>query len=101
MKKVKLKGIDLEVPRLCFGTMTFGKPVDQASASRMIAYCLDRGINFVDTANVYQAGLAESMLGEVMRGKRDQSHRGHEGSRKNGKRTGSERAFKTRHIPRD
>jgi len=71
MNKVKLKGTDLEVSRLCLGTMTFGKPVDQVTATRMVDRCIDEGINFVDTANVYQAGLSESMLGEAMRGKRD------------------------------
>ncbi|MGA8149548.1 MAG: aldo/keto reductase [Terriglobales bacterium] len=71
MKKVTLKRTDLEVSRLCFGSMTFGKPVDQAGATRMIDRCIDVGINFVDTANVYQAGLSERMLGEAMRGKRD------------------------------
>jgi aryl-alcohol dehydrogenase-like predicted oxidoreductase len=71
MKKVKLNGTDLEVSRLCFGTMTFGKPVEQATANKMIDRCLDGGINFVDTANIYQTGLSESMLGEALRGKRD------------------------------
>jgi 1-deoxyxylulose-5-phosphate synthase len=71
MKKIKLKRTDLEVSRLCFGTMTFGKPVDQAGATRMIDRCIDEEINFVDTANVYQAGISERMLGGAMRGKRD------------------------------
>ena len=67
----KLKGTNLEVSRLCFGTMTFGKPADQAAANRMIARCVDEGINFVDTANVYQSGLSETMLGDAIQGKRD------------------------------
>ena len=71
MKKINLKGTNLEVSRLCLGTMTFGKPVDQATANKMLDLCIDRGINFVDTANVYQGGLSEGMLGEAMRGKRD------------------------------
>jgi 1-deoxyxylulose-5-phosphate synthase len=71
MDRVKLKGTDLEVSRLCLGTMTFGKPVDQLTAGKMVDYCLDEGINFVDTANIYQNGIAESMLGRAMRGKRD------------------------------
>jgi 1-deoxyxylulose-5-phosphate synthase len=71
MNKVRLKQTDLEVSRLCFGTMTFGKPVDQATATTMVARCIDQGINFVDTANIYQAGVSESMLGEAMRSKRD------------------------------
>jgi aryl-alcohol dehydrogenase-like predicted oxidoreductase len=50
--------------------MTFGKPVDQPCATRMIERCIDAGINFVDTANGYQHGAAESMLGNALRGKR-------------------------------
>jgi aryl-alcohol dehydrogenase-like predicted oxidoreductase len=71
MNNVRLKQTDLQVSRLCFGTMTFGKPVDQATATEMVDRCIDEGINFFDTANLYQLGLAESMLGEAMRGKRD------------------------------
>jgi len=71
MKMVKLKGTDLEVSRLCFGTMTFGKPVDQETANAMVDRCMDAGINFFDTANIYQGGISESMLGQAMRGKRD------------------------------
>jgi aryl-alcohol dehydrogenase-like predicted oxidoreductase len=66
-----LKHTDVKVSRLCLGTMTFGKPADQTTATRMVNRCIDAGINFVDTANIYQAGLAESMLGEAIRGKRD------------------------------
>jgi len=68
---VKLKQTDLKVSRLCLGTMTFGKPVDQLTANWMLDRCMAEGINFVDTANIYQLGTAESMLGEAMRGKRD------------------------------
>ena len=67
----KLKGTALEVSRLCFGTMTFGKPVDQSAADRMVARCVDEGINFVDTANVYQLGIAETMLGHAIQSRRD------------------------------
>jgi aryl-alcohol dehydrogenase-like predicted oxidoreductase len=68
----KLPQTDLRVSRLCFGTMTFGKPVDQATASRMVDCSVAAGINFFDTANVYQLGASETMLGEAIRGKRDQ-----------------------------
>jgi len=71
MNKVTLKGTNLEVSRLCLGTMTFGKPVDQTTADSMVALGLDAGVNFVDTANLYQAGLSEGMLGAAMRGNRD------------------------------
>jgi aryl-alcohol dehydrogenase (NADP+) len=67
----KLPQTDLQVSRLCFGTMTFGKPVDQATASRMVDRSIAAGINFFDTANIYQLGASETMLGEAIRGKRD------------------------------
>jgi aryl-alcohol dehydrogenase (NADP+) len=66
-----LKQTELEVSRLCFGTMTFGKPVQQPEATEMIAACLDSGINFIDTANMYQTGLAEKILGDALKGRRD------------------------------
>src|SRR5882757_2670451 len=67
----KLKNTDLNVSRLCFGTMTFGKPADQPTATRMVDRCIDEEINFIYTANLYQTGVAESMLGESIQGKRD------------------------------
>jgi aryl-alcohol dehydrogenase-like predicted oxidoreductase len=51
--------------------MTFGKPVQQPEATEMIAECLDSGINFFDTANMYQTGLAEQILGNALKGRRD------------------------------
>ena len=69
--KITLKHTDLEVSRFCFGTMTFGKPLDQAGATQLVNRCIDAGINFFDTANVYQKGVAETMLGHAIKGKRD------------------------------
>ena len=68
---VKLKNTELEVSRLCFGTMTFGKPLDQAGATQLVNRCIEAGINFFDTANVYQLGVAETMLGHAIKGKRE------------------------------
>jgi aryl-alcohol dehydrogenase-like predicted oxidoreductase len=62
----------LTVSRACFGTMTFGLQNDQAAANRLVDLCMDRGINFFDTANVYSAGAAETMLGNALKGRRDQ-----------------------------
>src|SRR5262252_462594 len=61
---------DLEVSRACFGTMTFGLQNDEAAAMRMVEICLDRGVNFFDTANVYSMGAAETMLGKALKGQR-------------------------------
>ncbi|HEV2176298.1 MAG TPA: aldo/keto reductase [Terriglobia bacterium] len=61
---------DLKVSRLSFGTMPFGSQADQATATRMVNQCLDAGINFFDTANMYNLGKAETMLGAVLGGTR-------------------------------
>ncbi len=66
-----LKGTDLEVSRACLGTMTFGSQVDEALASGMVDYCIERGINFFDTANMYQLGVSEQLLGKALCGKRE------------------------------
>lgn len=71
MEPHRLKGTDLKVSRLCFGTMTFGKPVDNATAYGMVSRCMDQGIDFFDTANAYQAGVSESYLGEALKGRRN------------------------------
>lgn len=62
----------LKVSVLTMGTMTFGGServghTDQADASRQIDLCLDAGINLLDTANVYNAGVSEEMIGVALR----------------------------------
>jgi aryl-alcohol dehydrogenase-like predicted oxidoreductase len=70
----------LRVPALSFGTATFGGgndffkawgSTDAGGASRLIDVCLDHGISMFDSADVYSAGLAETILGEAIKGKRD------------------------------
>ena len=70
MEKRRVPGTDLMLSRLCFGNMTFGGQTDYAAAERMINFCLDRGIDFLDTANVYNKGAAEEMLGRTLEGRR-------------------------------
>lgn len=65
-----LSKTDLRVSRLSFGTMTFGAQTDEVAAKRIVDRCLDAGINFFDTANVYNHGLAESILGKALGGRR-------------------------------
>src|SRR5690242_17021857 len=72
MENVILKGTDLKVSRLCFGTMTFGGQVDAAGAQAMVDRCLTVGINFFDTANVYTQGASETLLGQALKGRRKQ-----------------------------
>jgi aryl-alcohol dehydrogenase-like predicted oxidoreductase len=70
MDRVNLKYTGLEVSRICFGTMTFGGQTDAEAARRMIDLCAGAGINFLDTANVYNAGASEEMLGRLLEGRR-------------------------------
>ena len=71
MEEKTLNGTDLRVSRVCFGTMTFGSQVDEPSAQRIVDWCMDHGINFFDTANVYNRGAAEEITGRALRGRRD------------------------------
>jgi aryl-alcohol dehydrogenase-like predicted oxidoreductase len=54
------------------GAMTFGGVTDEAEAARIFARCLERGVNFFDTADVYTDGQSEEILGRLIRGKRDE-----------------------------
>jgi aryl-alcohol dehydrogenase-like predicted oxidoreductase len=65
----------LQVPVLCFGTGTFGGAneffkawgsTDVAEARELIDQCMDAGVNFFDTADVYSEGRAEEILGEAI-----------------------------------
>lgn len=70
----------LQVPVLSFGTATFGGVGDffkawgttqQEEANRMVRLCMEAGVNFFDTANVYSRGVAEEILGNAVKGIRD------------------------------
>src|SRR5690606_39002655 len=71
METRTLSKTGLNVSRVCLGTMTFGAQTDEATAHEMVAACLDAGINFFDTANIYNAGKSEEILGRVLKGRRD------------------------------
>ena len=66
----------LFVSELCLGTMTFGGgegiwthigALQQADAEKLIGQSLDAGINFLDTADVYSAGLSEQITGQALK----------------------------------
>jgi 1-deoxyxylulose-5-phosphate synthase len=65
-----LSHTDLAVSRACFGTMTFGSQANQEESTRMVDFCMDRGVNFFDTANAYNGGRAEEVLGTALEGRR-------------------------------
>lgn len=71
----------LKVPVLSFGTGTFGGSnneffgrwgdTDVKDATRLVDICLEAGVNFFDTADVYSNGASEEVLGQALKGKRD------------------------------
>jgi aryl-alcohol dehydrogenase-like predicted oxidoreductase len=64
----------VQVSPVCLGAMNFGGPTPEEEAIRIIDAALDGGINFVDTANVYNAGESERIVGSALQqnGRRDQ-----------------------------
>ena len=75
MKLRKLGRTGLKVSNLCLGTMTFGNGAwgcDEDMARTIIDRYLDAGGTFVDTADVYNAGVSEEILGRAIEGKRQQ-----------------------------
>ncbi|MCZ2151474.1 MAG: aldo/keto reductase [Bryobacterales bacterium] len=70
MEQVTLKHTDLTVSRVVLGTMTFGGQADEALSGRILGAALDSGVNFVDTANSYNKGLSEEILGRALQGRR-------------------------------
>jgi 1-deoxyxylulose-5-phosphate synthase len=71
MQTRTLRNTDLQVSRACFGTMTFGSQVDEPAAIHIVDRCLDSGVNFFDTANVYNNGASEVIVGKALKGRRD------------------------------
>jgi aryl-alcohol dehydrogenase-like predicted oxidoreductase len=64
----------VEVSPLCLGAMNFGGPTNEEDSVAIINRALDAGINFIDTANVYNAGESERIVGKALKGngQRDQ-----------------------------
>lgn len=61
----------IQVSRLCFGTMSFGGVADKDTSKAMFRRCREQGINFFDTANIYNQGRSEEILGECIADSRD------------------------------
>lgn len=80
MEYRQLGGSGLKVPVLSLGTGTFGGSgqffkawgtTGVEEATRLVDICLDAGLNMFDSADIYSNGLAEEVLGNAMKGKRD------------------------------
>jgi aflatoxin B1 aldehyde reductase len=58
--------LETNVPRVIFGTMNFGRQLDEAVADRMVGLFLDLGYEEIDTAHNYANGQAEEILGRIL-----------------------------------
>jgi len=81
MEYRQLGGSGFMVPALSLGTGTFGGgneffkswgSTDVAAASRLVDVCLEAGLTMFDSADVYSGGLAEEILGQAIKGRRNQ-----------------------------
>ena len=81
MEYRQLGGSGFKVPALTLGTGTFGGGTeffkewgasDVAEASRLVDICLENGLTMFDSADIYSNGLAEEILGQAIKGRRDQ-----------------------------
>ncbi|TWT29428.1 aldo/keto reductase [Blastopirellula retiformator] len=81
MQYRQLGGSGFKVPVLSLGTGTFGGggemfkawgSTDVAEATRLVDVCLDAGLTMFDSADVYSQGVAEEILGQAVKGRRDQ-----------------------------
>jgi aryl-alcohol dehydrogenase-like predicted oxidoreductase len=61
----------LKVSPICLGTMMFGGPTDEATAERIVGSAREAGVNFIDTADVYNEGRSEEIVGRLIRAERD------------------------------
>jgi len=77
MKYRKLGNTGLIVSEVALGSMQFGGKMNmgnlgQDDTTRMVKFALDKGINFVDTADVYSLGEAETLVGNALKGVRQE-----------------------------
>ena len=63
---------NLKVSALCLGTMMFGQQTSFEEASSIVASAREHGINFIDTADVYNKGQSEIDVGKLLQGQRHQ-----------------------------
>ncbi|TMJ48108.1 MAG: aldo/keto reductase [Alphaproteobacteria bacterium] len=67
----KLGRSGLKVSPICLGTMMFGGPADEATSARIVAKAREAGINFIDSADAYNGGNAEQVVGRAISNNRD------------------------------
>ena len=73
MKFNKLGNTDLQVSKICLGTMTYGEQNSEAEAHEQMDYAVSQGVNFFDTADIYGLGKSEELIGKGLMGQRDKA----------------------------
>lgn len=78
MKFTRLGGTDLQVSRICLGTMNWGEQNSEAEAQAQLDYAVGQGVNFIDTAELYPVpqraetcGRTEEIIGRWLRARRN------------------------------
>jgi aryl-alcohol dehydrogenase (NADP+) len=71
MQQKQLGASGLKVSQFCLGTMMFGGPTDEATSNKIVAKARDQGVNFIDTADVYNGGKSEEVTGRAIGNRRD------------------------------
>jgi len=72
MKYNNLPGTSLKISAFSLGTMMFGGQTNEADSLMIMDYAFEHGVNFWDTANVYNQGESERVLGKALKGRRDE-----------------------------
>src|SRR5947208_17046580 len=67
----KLGRSGLKVSPICLGTMMFGGPAEEPVAARIVARAREAGTNFIDTADAYNGGRSEEVVGRAIAADRD------------------------------
>jgi aryl-alcohol dehydrogenase (NADP+) len=70
MEYRKLGRSGVQVSPLCLGTMMFGGATDEATSRRIVDTAKDQGVNFIDTADAYNEGRSEEVVGRAIRAAR-------------------------------
>lgn len=73
MQYVRLGQSGLQVSKLCLGTMNMGTPqwkpwiFDERQSEPIVRHALDKGVNFIDLADFYSAGVGEEVVGRILK----------------------------------
>ena len=71
MPMVPLGRSGVRVSRLCLGTMMFGGRTEEADSAIITDRAIEAGVNFIDTADAYNGGRSEEILGRILKTRRD------------------------------